>query len=119
MDTARPGSESSDRREHQANGATTRKGSNGWWRRLPALALCGVLVANFEESAYYFLTPEIHAALPASSLEPFVSGLVKFLVRGKSIFIFSLLFGLGLSIQMSRAAERGLANLHVVTCLAN
>lgn len=46
MDTARPGSESSDRREYQANGATTRKGSNGWWRRLPALALCGVLAAS-------------------------------------------------------------------------
>lgn len=72
---------------------------------LRGFALCGVLVANFEESAAYFLTPGLAAALPG--VDPFVLGLVRFVVRGKALFIFSLLFGLGLSIQMSRAAERG------------
>jgi len=76
---------------------------------LRGFALCGVFIAN---SFLWFggrnlLPPEQLGALGAPLLELVTGALFLFLVSQKFISLFGFLFGLGFSIQLSRAEARG------------
>jgi uncharacterized protein len=75
---------------------------------LRGFALFGVLVANL----VWLVTSENvsreqMAALPTAATDQAARYLVNFFIDGKFYTLFSFLFGLGFSIQMARAAERG------------
>jgi len=76
---------------------------------LRGFALGGVFVSN----AYMHLSgrgllPRASArALEATRVDAVAAFLFEHLVAGKAMFLFSLLFGLGFSIQLIRAEERG------------
>ncbi|WP_426730042.1 DUF418 domain-containing protein [Myxococcus faecalis] len=76
---------------------------------LRGFALCGVFVSN---SAAWFsgrvlMPPQEARALTAPLLETVINNLYLFFVNQKFVTLFSFLFGLGFSIQMSRAEKRG------------
>lgn len=74
---------------------------------LRGFALFGVLISNIE---YWFRAPKGHEWLSVSSFPGFgnelASWLIRALIETKFIFIFSLLFGVGLILQMGRIKER-------------
>ena len=71
-------------------------------------ALFGVLVANLSFTALWFATPETTVeAMSTATLDGYVDLLQVWLVDHKFIALFSLLFGLGLAMQVRRARERG------------
>jgi uncharacterized protein len=74
---------------------------------LRGFALFGILAVNMA----YFSTPiySILAGLEPwdSALDNAVTWLIRFVFESKFYMLFSFLFGLGLSIQMARAAARG------------
>ncbi|MFP2907936.1 DUF418 domain-containing protein [Pyxidicoccus sp. 3LFB2] len=76
---------------------------------LRGFALCGVFISNSVTwfSGRTILPREQAQAQGAPLLEVIVNSSYQFLVNQKFITIFSFLFGLGFSIQMSRAASRG------------
>jgi uncharacterized protein len=76
---------------------------------LRGFALCGVFISNSVTwfSGRTLLPREQAQAQGAPLLEVIVNSSYQFLVNQKFITIFSFLFGLGFSIQMSRAASRG------------
>jgi uncharacterized protein len=71
-------------------------------------ALYGVLLANLiwvsQEGA---VTPAQIAALPTASLDSLVRDAVQFFVDWKFYTLFSFLFGLGFSVQLTRGERRG------------
>lgn len=75
---------------------------------LRGFALFGVLLSNIE---YWFRAPKAHEWLSVSAFPGFGNDLASWLIRAlietKFIFIFSLLFGVGLMLQMKRVEERG------------
>ncbi|MGH9861096.1 MAG: DUF418 domain-containing protein [Candidatus Acidiferrales bacterium] len=75
---------------------------------LRGFALFGVLIANLLwVVTYESVTREQMAALPTAAIDRVTSYLVHFFIDWKFYTLFSFLFGLGFSVQMSRAAERG------------
>lgn len=76
---------------------------------LRGFALCGVFISNSFTwfSGRNLLTREQARALAAPPLEAVVSALYSFLINQKFMTLFSFLFGLGFSIQLSRAEARG------------
>ncbi|PTL75117.1 DUF418 domain-containing protein [Vitiosangium sp. GDMCC 1.1324] len=76
---------------------------------LRGFALCGVFVSNsFSWFSGRVLLPREQAqALAAPPLETVVSSLYSFFVNQKFVTLFSFLFGLGFSIQLTRAQARG------------
>jgi uncharacterized protein len=76
---------------------------------LRGFALCGVFVSNsFTWFSGRVLLPREQAeALTAPPLETVVTALYNFFVNQKFVTIFSFLFGLGFSIQLTRAQARG------------
>jgi uncharacterized protein len=76
---------------------------------LRGFALCGVFVSNsFTWFSGRILLPRDQArALAAPPLESVVSALYNFFVNQKFVTLFAFLFGLGFSIQLSRAEARG------------
>ncbi|WP_224243563.1 DUF418 domain-containing protein [Hyalangium gracile] len=76
---------------------------------LRGFALCGVFVSNsFTWFSGRNLLPRAQAqALAAPPLEAAVNALYHFLVNQKFVTLFSFLFGLGFSIQLTRAEARG------------
>ena len=71
-------------------------------------ALFGVLVANLSFTALWFATPgPTLEAMSTATLDGYVDLLQVWLVDHKFIALFSLLFGLGLAMQVRRARERG------------
>lgn len=65
-------------------------------------------MANYPEfSLYTFQSAEAAAALPGSACDAVGRWWLSFLVDGKFYTLFSLLFGIGFSIIISRAAARG------------
>jgi len=75
---------------------------------LRGFALFGVLVANLVWVATYEnVTREQMDALPTAAVDRATGYLVHFFIDWKFYTLFSFLFGLGFSVQMSRAAERG------------
>lgn len=76
---------------------------------LRGFALCGVFVSNSFTwfSGRVLLPREQSLALSAPPLETVVSALYNFFVNQKFVTLFSFLFGLGFSVQLSRAEARG------------
>lgn len=75
---------------------------------LRGFALLGILLANIDYwSGWLFLTPDQAAALAGSTQAHLQHFLHKLLIDGKFYTIFSLLFGLGFTLQLSRLERRG------------
>ncbi|MBL8551760.1 MAG: DUF418 domain-containing protein [Hyphomonadaceae bacterium] len=75
---------------------------------LRGFALIGVYLINLPGFMLVStLTPAEEAGLPLAGLSPLVHRFIDFFISGKSITLFSLLFGIGFAIQMERADKRG------------
>lgn len=75
---------------------------------LRGFALLGVCLANYPEfSLYTFQPEEVAAAMPTAAADQVVKFLQYLFIDGKFYTLFSLLFGIGFSIIISHAAERG------------
>lgn len=75
---------------------------------LRGFALLGICLANYPEfSLYTFQSSEIAAAMPSAGVDRIVRFLQYMMVDGKFYTLFSLLFGMGFSIIISHAAQRG------------
>jgi uncharacterized protein len=76
---------------------------------LRGFALFGVLLSNMVwlSGDWVVLTRERAASLPTAAVDPYAKYLINFFVEMKANTIFAFLFGLGFSVQMMRAEERG------------
>ena len=75
---------------------------------LRGFALLGICMANFPEfSLYTFLSPEATASMPAAMQDRITRFLLYFFVDGKFYTLFSLLFGIGFSIIIRNAEQKG------------
>ncbi len=75
---------------------------------LRGFALLGVCLANYPEFSLYTFQPEtVVAAMPTAGIDRVVKFIQYFFIDGKFYTLFSLLFGIGFSIIISHAAERG------------
>ncbi|HLL77243.1 MAG TPA: DUF418 domain-containing protein [Pyrinomonadaceae bacterium] len=76
---------------------------------LRGFALFGVLLANMAwlSGDWVVMTKERAASLPTAAIDPYAKYLINFFVDMKANTIFAFLFGLGFSVQMMRAEERG------------
>lgn len=75
---------------------------------LRGFALLGIILANYPEfSLYTFKPEEVAAAMPTAGVDRVVRYLQYVLVDGKFYTLFSLLFGMGFSIIISHAAQKG------------
>lgn len=75
---------------------------------LRGFALLGVCLANYPEfSLYTFQSETMATGLPGASFDKVVKFLQYLFIDGKFYTLFSLLFGIGFSIIISHAAERG------------
>lgn len=75
---------------------------------LRGFALFGVLVANLVWVATFEgVTRDQMEALPTAAIDQVTRYFLSFFIEWKFYTLFSFLFGLGFSVQMSRAAERG------------
>ena len=74
---------------------------------LRGFALIGIALANFPEFGLWtFLSSEEQMAMPSAEVDRVVLFLEYFLVDGKFYTIFSLLFGIGFSLILSRRGSR-------------
>lgn len=81
---------------------------------LRGFALLGVCLANYPEFSLYTFQPEtVQNAMPAADVDRIVRFLQYFFIDGKFYTLFSLLFGIGFSIIISHAAERGADGLRI------
>lgn len=75
---------------------------------LRGFALLGICLANYPEFSLYTFQPAVVAdSMPSAGVDRVVRFLQYVLVDGKFYTLFSLLFGMGFSIIISHAAERG------------
>lgn len=75
---------------------------------LRGFALAGVLLVNLGGfSLYYFMDDAGRAALPTAGFDAWARLLVQILVQDKALTLFSLLFGLGIAMQVERAEAAG------------
>jgi uncharacterized protein len=75
---------------------------------LRGFALGGVLLVNLASFTLYEFLPDVsRAALPTARFDALALQVIELLVNIKFITLFSLLFGLGFSLQMERAQTRG------------
>jgi uncharacterized protein len=75
---------------------------------LRGFALAGVLMVNLASLTLYEFLPETaRATLPTAIFDGVAVRGMEWLVNGKSITLFSLLFGLGFALQLERAEARG------------
>jgi len=73
---------------------------------LRGLAVGGILIGNMQWFAGYgMMPPSLAAAAPVA--DQITNFLVHFFIEGKFYSIFSLLFGFGFALQITRAEERG------------
>jgi uncharacterized protein len=73
---------------------------------LRGLAIGGILIGNMQWLSGYGMMPDVMSA-QQPLLDRTVDLLIHIFVEGKFYSIFSLLFGFGFAIQITRAAERG------------
>ena len=77
-------------------------------------ALGGIFLLNLMVfSGFAFMSPEAAATSPTVTLDLPVAGLTMWLGYGKFYSLFSLLFGIGFSLQLAAAARRGDARLRL------
>ena len=77
-------------------------------------ALGGIFLLNLAVfSGFAFMTPEMMSASPTAAVDLPVAGLVVWLGYGKFYSLFSLLFGIGFSLQLAAAVRRGDERLRV------
>lgn len=75
---------------------------------LRGFALLGVCLANYPEfSLYTFQSKEFLNGMPSAGVDRVVKFLQYLFIDGKFYTLFSLLFGIGFSIIISHAAQRG------------
>lgn len=75
---------------------------------LRGFALLGVCLANYPEFSLYTFQPDsVIEAMPTAATDRIVKFLQYLFIDGKFYTLFSLLFGIGFSIIISHAAERG------------
>jgi len=75
---------------------------------LRGFALLGILVSHVPTfSGYEFLPAAQQTALDALGIDRGLTALCDFLIRGKFFSLFSLLFGIGFSVQLESARRRG------------
>lgn len=75
---------------------------------LRGFALLGIFISHVPDfSGHTFMSPVEQAALDRFGLDGATATIQDFLIRGKFYSLFSLLFGIGFSIQMESAARRG------------
>ena len=75
---------------------------------LRGFALLGICLANFQEfSLYSFLPASVAESMPSASIDKAVKHLLYAFVDGKFYSIFSVLFGIGFSIILRNAAQKG------------
>lgn len=75
---------------------------------LRGFALLGILISHIPDfSGHALLTPAGQLALDRTGLDTGAALLQDFLIRGKFYSLFSLLFGIGFSVQLDSAARRG------------
>ena len=75
---------------------------------LRGFALLGILVSHIPTfSGYEFLPAAQQASLDALGVDRGLAALCEFLIRGKFFSLFSLLFGIGFSVQLESASRRG------------
>jgi len=86
---------------------------------LRGLALAGIALANFPEfSLWTFLSTEEQAAMSTSGIDSVVKYLQYLLIDGKFYTIFSLLFGVGFSLILSRnSVTLFLRRMLVLACI--
>lgn len=90
---------------------------------LRGFALLGIALANYPEfSLYNFLDSSTQAAMSSASVDNLTQCLLLLLVDGKFYTIFSVLFGIGFSIIIRNAQERGADGMRIfyrrMLCLA-
>ena len=77
-------------------------------------ALAGIFLLNLASfSGFAFMTPEMMSASPTAAVDLPVAGLTVWLGYGKFYSLFSLLFGIGFSLQLAAAERRGDSRLRV------
>lgn len=75
---------------------------------LRGLALLGICLANFPEFSLYTFQPgDVVASMPTAEIDRVVRFLQYLFIDGKFYTLFSLLFGIGFSIIISNAAQKG------------
>lgn len=86
---------------------------------LRGLALAGIALANFPEFALWtFLSAEEQMAMPTAAIDRVTRFLEYLLVEGKFYTIFSLLFGIGFSLILSRhSVSLYLRRILILACI--
>lgn len=75
---------------------------------LRGFALAGVLLGNLGGfSLYYFMDDSARAAMPSSGFDHWAGLLMQIMVQDKALTLFSLLFGLGIAVQVEQSASKG------------
>lgn len=81
---------------------------------LRGLALFGICLANFPEfSLYTFQNSSVTSAMPTAGVDTILKYLQYVFIDGKFYTLFSLLFGIGFSIILNNAAEKGRNGLKI------
>jgi uncharacterized protein len=75
---------------------------------LRGFALLGIVITHMPDfSGYSFLSPADRQALDRFGLDAPLATVAEFLIRGKFLSLFALLFGIGFAVQMDSAGRRG------------
>lgn len=81
---------------------------------LRGLALLGICWANFPEfSLYTFLDNSVTEAMPTAQIDHIVRYFQYIFIDGKFYTLFSILFGIGFSIILSKTTEKGNSGLKI------
>lgn len=81
---------------------------------LRGFALLGIALANYPEfSLYNFMSDSQHAAMSTETVDTWTQWLLLLFVDGKFYTIFSVLFGIGFSIIIRNAMERGADGMRI------
>jgi uncharacterized protein len=86
---------------------------------LRGFALAGVLLVNLGGfSLYYFMDDRARAALPSAGFDRWAWLFVQIFVQDKALTLFSLLFGLGVAIQVQQVQSKGTGTAPILRRLA-
>lgn len=81
---------------------------------LRGIALLGICLANYPEFALYtFLSETTTQAMKSAGIDGICKFLMYFFIDGKFYTIFSLLFGIGFSIILANAYQKGASGLRI------